>query len=86
MNIDEEDEVDSIMDEDEPEPSEAGEGEHWERWMATEKKAQPRNPKARGAGASPSSSFLDRSVRIEMDSPVFHKLHEAIEHPCRSRK
>ncbi len=28
MDVDEEDEVDSIMDEDEPEPSEAGEGEH----------------------------------------------------------
>jgi len=28
MDVDEENEVDSIMDEDEPEPSEAGEGEH----------------------------------------------------------
>jgi hypothetical protein len=31
-------------------------------------------------------SVLDKSVRIEMDSPVFRKLQEAIEHPCRSRE
>jgi len=29
-------------------------------------------------------SVLDKSVRIEMDSPVFRKLQEAIVYPCRS--
>ncbi|KAH9018706.1 non-SMC mitotic condensation complex subunit 1-domain-containing protein [Lactarius pseudohatsudake] len=31
-------------------------------------------------------SLLDKSVRLDMDSPVFRKLQEAIEHPCRSRE
>ena len=30
-------------------------------------------------------SLLDKSVRLDMDSPVFRKLQEAIEHPCRAR-
>lgn len=29
-------------------------------------------------------SLLDKSVRLDMDSPVFRKLQEAIEHACRS--
>jgi condensin complex subunit 1 len=31
-------------------------------------------------------SLLDKSVRLDMDSAVFRKLQEAIEHPCRSRE
>ncbi|KAF8269469.1 non-SMC mitotic condensation complex subunit 1-domain-containing protein [Lactarius quietus] len=31
-------------------------------------------------------SLLDKSVRLDMDSPVFRKLQEAIEHPCRSHE
>ena len=31
-------------------------------------------------------SLLDKSFRLDMDSPVFRKLQEAIEHPCRSRE
>ena len=31
-------------------------------------------------------SLLDKSVRLDMDSPVFRKLQEAIEHACRSRE
>ncbi|KAF8623362.1 hypothetical protein AX17_007440 [Amanita inopinata Kibby_2008] len=32
------------------------------------------------------SSLLDKTLRIEMDNPIFRKLQEAIEHPCRSRE
>lgn len=32
-----------------------------------------------------SGSLLDKTVRIEMDSPIFRKLQEAVEHPCRSK-
>ena len=31
-------------------------------------------------------SLLDKSVRLDMDSAVFRKLQESIEHPCRSRE
>ncbi|KAF8493475.1 non-SMC mitotic condensation complex subunit 1-domain-containing protein [Russula emetica] len=39
-----------------------------------------------GSAKKVKGSLLDKSVRIEMDSPVFRKLQEAIEHPCRSRE
>ena len=31
-------------------------------------------------------SLLDKSLRIDMGNPIFRKLQEAIEHPCRSRE
>jgi condensin complex subunit 1 len=30
-------------------------------------------------------SLLDKTLRIEMDNPIFRKLQEAVEHPCRSK-
>ncbi|KAH9998700.1 non-SMC mitotic condensation complex subunit 1-domain-containing protein [Russula vinacea] len=39
-----------------------------------------------GSAKKVKGSLLDKSLRIEMDSPVFRKLQEAIEHPCRSRE
>jgi len=39
-----------------------------------------------GSAKKVKGSLLDKSVRIDMDSPVFRKLQEAIEHPCRSRE
>ncbi len=39
-----------------------------------------------GSAKKVKGSLLDKSVRIEMDSPIFRKLQEAIEHPCRSRE
>jgi len=39
-----------------------------------------------GSAKKIKGSLLDKSVRIDMDSPVFRKLQEAIEHPCRSRE
>lgn len=31
-------------------------------------------------------SLLDKTVRIEMDNPIFRKLQDAVEHPCRSKE
>lgn len=31
-------------------------------------------------------SLLDKSLRIEMENPIFKKLQEAVEHPCRSKE
>jgi len=39
-----------------------------------------------GSAKKVKGSLLDKSLRINMDSPVFRKLQEAIEHPCRSRE
>ncbi|KAI0252546.1 non-SMC mitotic condensation complex subunit 1-domain-containing protein [Lactifluus subvellereus] len=39
-----------------------------------------------GSAKKVKGSLLDTSVRLDMDSPVFRKLQEAIEHPCRSRE
>ena len=39
-----------------------------------------------GSAKKVKGSLLDKSVRIDMDSPVFRKLQEAIEHSCRSRE
>ncbi|KAI0298641.1 non-SMC mitotic condensation complex subunit 1-domain-containing protein [Multifurca ochricompacta] len=39
-----------------------------------------------GSAKKVKGSLLDKSVRLEMDSAVFRKLQEAIEHPCRSRE
>ena len=39
-----------------------------------------------GSAKKVKGSLLDKSVRIDMNSPVFRKLQEAIEHPCRSRE
>ena len=39
-----------------------------------------------GSAKKVKGSLLDKSLRVEMDSPVFRKLQEAIEHPCRSRE
>lgn len=39
-----------------------------------------------GSAKKVKGSLLDQSVRLDMDSPVFRKLQEAIEHPCRSRE
>lgn len=33
-----------------------------------------------------SGSLLDKSLRIEMENPIFKKLQEAVEHPCRSKE
>jgi condensin complex subunit 1 len=30
-------------------------------------------------------SLLDKTLRIEMDNPIFRRLQEAVEHPCRSK-
>jgi condensin complex subunit 1 len=32
-----------------------------------------------------SGSLLDKTLRIEMGNPIFRKLQDAIEHPCRSK-
>jgi condensin complex subunit 1 len=39
-----------------------------------------------GSAKKVKGSLFDKSVRIDMESPVFRKLQEAIEHPCRSRE
>ena len=52
MDIDEEDEVDSIMDEDEPEPSEAGDGEHSEEVAGEEEGSTPKS-KGKKSGHKP---------------------------------
>jgi condensin complex subunit 1 len=39
-----------------------------------------------GSAKKVKGSLLDKSLRIDMDNPVFRKLQEAIEHPCRSRE
>ncbi|KAI0320936.1 non-SMC mitotic condensation complex subunit 1-domain-containing protein [Amylostereum chailletii] len=38
-----------------------------------------------GSAKKVKGSLLDNSVRVGMDSPIFRKLHEVIEHRCRSR-
>ncbi|KAI0038666.1 hypothetical protein FA95DRAFT_1567609 [Auriscalpium vulgare] len=38
-----------------------------------------------GSAKKVKGSLLDTTVRLEMDSPVFRKLQDAIEYPCRSR-
>ncbi|KAI0063924.1 hypothetical protein BV25DRAFT_1906937 [Artomyces pyxidatus] len=38
-----------------------------------------------GSAKKVKGSLLDKNVRLEMDSPVFRKLQDTIEHPCRSR-
>ncbi|KAJ6612245.1 non-SMC mitotic condensation complex subunit 1-domain-containing protein [Mycena sp. CBHHK59/15] len=38
-----------------------------------------------GSAKKIKGSLLDKTIRIEMDNPIFHKLQEAVEHPCRSR-
>jgi condensin complex subunit 1 len=35
---------------------------------------------------TPLGSLLDKTIRIEMDNPIFHKLQEAVEHPSRSKE
>lgn len=39
-----------------------------------------------GSAKKVKGSLLDKSLRIDMDNPIFRKLQEAIEHPCRSRE
>ncbi|KAK2461131.1 hypothetical protein APHAL10511_006658 [Amanita phalloides] len=39
-----------------------------------------------GSAKKVKGSLLDKTLRIEMDNPIFRKLHEAIEQPCRSRE
>ncbi|KAA1474981.1 hypothetical protein DENSPDRAFT_908815 [Dentipellis sp. KUC8613] len=39
-----------------------------------------------GSAKKIKGSLLDKNVRFEMESPIFRKLQEAIEHPCRSRE
>jgi condensin complex subunit 1 len=34
----------------------------------------------------PSGSLLDKTLRMEMNSPIFHRLQDAIECPCRSKE
>src|SRR3984957_19258084 len=31
-------------------------------------------------------SLLDKTLRMEMDNPIFHRLQDAVEHPCRSKE
>jgi condensin complex subunit 1 len=50
MDVDEEDEVDSIMDEDEPEPSEAGEGEHTGEVDGDEEEGTTPKPEGKKSG------------------------------------
>ncbi|KAF7983455.1 hypothetical protein HWV62_21732 [Athelia sp. TMB] len=38
-----------------------------------------------GSAKKVKGSLLDKTVRIEMDSPIFRKLQEAVEYPCRSK-
>ncbi|KAH7930002.1 hypothetical protein BV22DRAFT_1028970 [Leucogyrophana mollusca] len=38
-----------------------------------------------GSAKKVKGSLLDKTLRIEMDNPIFRKLQEAIEHPCRSK-
>ncbi|KAF8888609.1 non-SMC mitotic condensation complex subunit 1-domain-containing protein [Infundibulicybe gibba] len=38
-----------------------------------------------GSAKKIKGSLLDKTLRIEMDSPIFHKLQDAVLHPCRSR-
>jgi condensin complex subunit 1 len=39
-----------------------------------------------GSAKKVKGSLLDKSIRLDMDSPVFRKLQEAIEHLCHSRE
>jgi condensin complex subunit 1 len=39
-----------------------------------------------GSAKKVKGSFLDKSIRLNMESLVFLKLQEVIEHPCRSRE
>jgi len=32
-----------------------------------------------------SGSLLDKTLRIEMENPIFRKLQDTVEHPCRSK-
>jgi condensin complex subunit 1 len=60
MDVDEEDEVDSIMDEDEPEPSEAGEGEHTGEEDGEEE--------GEGEGTTPKSKGKKSRRKSELDN------------------
>ncbi|PCH34948.1 hypothetical protein WOLCODRAFT_155593 [Wolfiporia cocos MD-104 SS10] len=39
-----------------------------------------------GSAKKVKGSLLDKSVRLEIDNPLFKKLQDAIEHPCRSKE
>ncbi|KAJ7178708.1 non-SMC mitotic condensation complex subunit 1-domain-containing protein [Mycena crocata] len=39
-----------------------------------------------GSAKKIKGSLLDKTIRIEMDNPIFHKLQEAVENPSRSRE
>ncbi|KAJ7454842.1 non-SMC mitotic condensation complex subunit 1-domain-containing protein [Mycena latifolia] len=39
-----------------------------------------------GSAKKVKGSLLDKTIRIEMDNPIFHKLQEAVEHPSRSKE
>ncbi|KAJ6465485.1 non-SMC mitotic condensation complex subunit 1-domain-containing protein [Mycena vulgaris] len=39
-----------------------------------------------GSAKKIKGSLLDKTIRIEMDNPIFHKLQEAVEHPSRSKE
>ncbi|CCM04752.1 uncharacterized protein FIBRA_06942 [Fibroporia radiculosa] len=39
-----------------------------------------------GSAKKVKGSLLDKSLRLEMDNPLFRKLQDAIEHPCRSKE
>lgn len=61
-------------------PSEA----EWER-----QESQRYDNTENGTGPALTSglgSLLDKTLRIEMDNPIFRKLQEAVEQPCRSRE
>ncbi|KAJ7183082.1 non-SMC mitotic condensation complex subunit 1 [Mycena filopes] len=39
-----------------------------------------------GSAKKIKGSLLDKTIRIEMDNPIFHKLQEAVENPSRSKE
>ncbi|KAH7887142.1 non-SMC mitotic condensation complex subunit 1-domain-containing protein [Phlebopus sp. FC_14] len=39
-----------------------------------------------GSAKKVKGSLLNKTLRMEMDNPIFRKLQEAIEHPCRSKE
>ncbi|EIN08162.1 hypothetical protein PUNSTDRAFT_102926 [Punctularia strigosozonata HHB-11173 SS5] len=39
-----------------------------------------------GSAKKVKGSLLDKTLRIEMDSPIFRKLLDMVEHPCRSKE
>ena len=56
-------------------------------WERQESQRYDNSENGTGSGlTSGLGSLLDKTLRIEMDSPIFRKLQEAIEQPCRSRE